>query len=86
MYMPAELHYAGTIIAEQLAMQPTHSFDPIEVSFLGAILTEIETEFAGKGLTLDDAMRELIAHKIMEIASRGVSERAAIKSYALSSP
>jgi hypothetical protein len=67
-------------------MQPTRSFDPQAVSLLSGILAEIEGEYEAQGLRLDDAMRELIAHKIMDAASRGVVDHDALKASALSGP
>jgi hypothetical protein len=67
-------------------MQPTNSFDPKAVSLLAGILTEIEADYQAQGLHLDEAMRELIAHKIIDAASRGETGRDALKTCALAGP
>jgi hypothetical protein len=67
-------------------MQPTHSFDPKTVSLLSALLAEIKAEYEAQGLHLDGAMREWIAHKIIDAASRGVADHDALKACALSGP
>jgi hypothetical protein len=79
-------HVMSQTGSEVEVMQPTHSFDPKAVSLLSGILAEIEAEHEAQGLHLDDAMREWIAHKIMDAASRGVSDHHALKACALNGP
>jgi hypothetical protein len=67
-------------------MQPTHSFEPKVLSLLGSIIGEIEAEFEALGLPLDETTRELIAHKLIGAASRGIVGHDELKSCALAGP
>jgi hypothetical protein len=67
-------------------VHPTHSFDPQTVGLLSSVLAEIVAEYHAQGLSVDEATRELVAHKIMDAASRRETDRNALKALALFSP
>jgi hypothetical protein len=64
-------------------MGQVHSFDQKALSLLSDIMAEIEGEYAAQGHPLSEASRAELAHRIMDLAATGETDRATIKAHAV---